>query len=572
MVVVPSRARAPVFLLACLLSASALAAQPGTVTLPGDRDLQRERQQRLLDEQQKRLQELQQLPGNAAQPAQPAVDPDAPCMTIQRVELLGATLLSATQQARLVEPWQGRCLSANDLNELLKAVTQIYLDAGYVTTRAYLPQQDLNDGTLQVQVVEGRIEGLFSPEGHPSARELAMTFPGEIGKVLNLRELEQMIDQLGRLPSRAAQLELVPGEQVGGSRVQVKGTPSKPWRVSLARHNDGQLSTGEQQMGAGLDWDSPLGLADQLSLRLGHDVVSDSFRHSHNESLYYSLPYGWWTFSYSYSQSYYRTQNQANGFAFMLDGDSKTHQLSAERLLHRDNVSKTSLSLGASHLRTRNYLEEALIDVSSQRLSEAQLGLNHGRRIGTAFINVDAGWQRGVGWFDAQESGNPRGGQPVARYNKYTLTLSYLQPFSLWGESFSFDSLASGQRSEDVLFSPQRLSVGGQSSVRGFKEQSLSGDSGAYWRNQLRWRRPVTWAPLQPVFSELSLGFAYDVGVIHGGRYNPDQRGRLTGNAIELSARGQHVAASVSFARSLERPDAIERQEHPLYFRLDLFF
>lgn len=75
-----------------------------------------------------------------------------------------------------------------------------------------------------------------------------------------------------------------------------------------------------------------------------------------------------------------------------------------------------------------------MIDVSSQRLSEAQLGFNHGRRIGSAFA--------------AQRSGDPHGGEPVAHYNKYSLTRSYLQPFPLWGESLSFDSLLSGQKSE----------------------------------------------------------------------------------------------------------------------------
>ena len=114
------------------------------------------------------------------------------------------------------------------------------------------------------------------------------------------------------------------------------------------------------------------------------------------------------------------------------------------------------------------------------------------------------------------------------------------------------------------------ISIGGLSSVRGFKEQSLSGDSGGYWRNQLRWTRPVTWAPLQPYLQQYGVAFAYDLGVIHGDRYNPELKGRLSGNAFEFSARGQHLAASLTLARSLERPAVIENREHPLYFRVDL--
>ncbi|MCY1343287.1 hemolysin secretion/activation protein ShlB/FhaC/HecB [compost metagenome] len=554
-----------------LVSPSFAQTAPGSVLLPGDRELIRERQQRLLDEQRQRLDELQQLPGRAA-PAEPAdAAGDEPCFAIRRIRLTGAELIPEWRRRGLLAPFENQCLGSSRLNELLKVITRYYLDRGYVTSRAYLPQQDLSDGELEVLVLAGRLAGLDG-SALASERELAMTFPGRVGERLNLRELEQMVDQLGRLPSRQAQIELLPGQIAGGSRVQVKGQDARPWRVNLSRDNSGEDSTGEQQWGAALSWDSPLGLADQLSLRGGGDTLSDHWRHSANQGLFYSLPRGWWTFSYAYNQSYYRTRGEANGFPFGMDGESKTHQLRAERVLHRDAVSKTAASLGLAHLRTRNYLEDSLIDVSSQRLSEGQLGVNHGRRIGSAFVNLDLGWQRGLGALDAQSNGDPHGAQPVARYNKYTLTLSYLQPFTLGGESFSFDSLAYGQRSEDVLFSPQRISLGGLSSVRGFKEQSLSGDSGGYWRNQLRWRRPVEWQALRPFVHEYSLAFAYDLGVIEGGEHNPALHGRLSGNAIELTAQGRHLAASVTFARSLERPDAIARQEHPVYFSLNLTF
>ncbi|NWL76732.1 ShlB family hemolysin secretion/activation protein [Pseudomonas taiwanensis] len=412
---------------------------------PGDRDLIRERQERLLQEQQKRLEELQQLPGRSFESAPEQIVGEGHCFEIRQIDIQGATLLTQGKRDELLAPFIGHCLGVPQLNELLKLITGHYLDRGYVTTRAYLPQQDLSTGTLQIIVIEGKLEGLNSSE-LASDRELAMAFPGRTGEVLNLRELEQLVDQLNRLPSRQAQLELVPSDQVGGSRMHLKGSRDKAWRASATRNNDGDISTGEQQMGLGLDWDSPFGLADQLSLRANSDAVTDQWRHSDNQSLYYSLPWGWWTFSYSYSQSYYRTRNDNAGFDFALDGDSKTHQLRAERVLHRDNVSKTAFNLGLSHLRTRNYIDNALVDVSSTRLTEAQLGFNHGRRIGPAFVNLDAGWQQGTGALDAQGAGQPHGSEPVARYNKYSLTLSYLQPFQLWGENLSFDSLASPVR------------------------------------------------------------------------------------------------------------------------------
>ncbi|MFK0089670.1 ShlB/FhaC/HecB family hemolysin secretion/activation protein [Pseudomonas sp. NPDC090755] len=539
---------------------------------PGDQDLIRERQDRLLEEQRRRLKELKELPGQEVAPVLPGTQADSRCFPIQQIEIQGATALSETTRRELTRPYVDQCLGVSQLNDLLKVITNLYLDQGLATSRAYLPQQELSDGRLTVLVVEGHLERIQAAPGSGlSERELAMSFPGRQGALLNLREVEQLIDQLNRLPSNQAQMELIPGQAAGGSDVLVKNTAQKPWRASLSRSNDGQQSTGEQQWGATLDWDSPLGLGDQLLLRGGEDALSDHQRASHNAFLNYSVPWGWWTFTYSYSQSDYRSRAEANGFAFKQTGDSQNHLLRAERVLHRDALSKTSLNAGLAYLRSNNFIEDSKLAVSSNRLSEAQFGLNHGRRIGSAFINLDLGLQNGIGAFDAQDDGHPDPGEPNARFRKYTATLSYLQPFTLADESFSFSSLATGQRSEDTLFSPQRISLGGLSSVRGYKEQSLSGDSGVYWRNDLRWSRPLTWGWLQPVLAEYGGSLGYDQGVIRHDRYNGDQHGRMSSHSLEVFARGTHLATSVTFAHSLERPAALTERETPIYFSLALF-
>ncbi|QHD07056.1 ShlB/FhaC/HecB family hemolysin secretion/activation protein [Pseudomonas sp. R76] len=554
--------------LAGLAVAMTLQAAPN----PGDTDLIRDRQDRLLEEQRRRLDGLKDLPGSATPATAPNAAADNRCFPIKTVQLTGADALGANERTQILAPYTGQCLGVAQLNALLKTITERYIDKGLVTSRAYLPQQDLSSGNLNVQVVEGRLEGLKGAEGSGfSERQLAQVFPGKPGDVLNLREIEQMVDQLNRLPSNQAQMELAPGKAVGGSDVLVKNSAQKPWRAGVSYGNDGQRSTGRQQAGTSFDWDNPLGLSDQLSLRAGHDVVSDTRKNSRNAMLNYNLPFGWWNLNYSYSESEYRSQAQANGFSFKQSGDSQNHQLRLERVIYRDALSKTSLSTGVSYLSTHNYIEDSKLALSSNRISEAQFGINHGRRIGGAFLNIDLGMQDGIGAFDAQSNRDVKAGQPDARYRKYTATLSYLQPFKLWDESFSFTSLMTGQHSEDVLFSPQRTSLGGQSSIRGYQDQSLTGDSGGYWRNDLRWTRPVTWSWMHTVFAEYGSSLGYDQGVISHGRYNPDQHGRMTSDALELFARGPNVAATVTFAHSLERPDAITEREAPIYFRLDFF-
>ncbi|MFL1480201.1 ShlB/FhaC/HecB family hemolysin secretion/activation protein [Pseudomonas grimontii] len=558
-------------LLLSYLSANSALAAP----TPGDQDLIRDRQNRLLEEQRRRLEELQDLPGKSNQPQAPAQPADTRCFPIQDIELKGADSLSAADRNRLLKPYIGQCLGVTQLNELLKVITDDYIAKGRVTSRAYLPQQDLSSGHLQVLVVEGKLEGIKGAQGSTvTDRELAMAFPGKVGEALNLREVEQLVDQLSRLPSKQAQMELTPGTQIGGSEVLVKNQPQKPWRASLSRNNDGQKSTGEQQWGAGLEWDSPLGLADQLILRGGHDAISDHQKTSKNSMLYYNVPWGWWNFSYTYSESEYRAPGDLDGYKYKQTGDSQNHQLRAERVVHRDDVSKTSVNVGLTHLRTNNYFNDERLDVSSNRLSEFQVGINHGRRIGSAFVNLDVGMQNGTGAFDAQKDDQERirgNLTPTPRYRKYTATVSYLQPFTLWGESLSFSSLATGQRSEDVLYPAQRMSLGGSYSVRGFKDQQLTGDSGGYWRNEVRWARPVTLDWIRPAFAEYGASVGYDQGVIRNDRYNDDQHGRVSSNSLELFARGKNVSTSVTFAHSLERPGVMTEREAPIYFRLDFY-
>jgi hemolysin activation/secretion protein len=552
---------------------------PAPAQTPGERDLIRERQQRLLDQQRRRLDELQQLPQqtpaapvppDTAQPARPP-SPDGGCLPVRRIRLQGATLIPEARQRQILAPFEGRCLDPERINQLLKQLTQYYLDRGDITTRAYLPEQHLAEGELTVQIIEGRLDGFERGPHAPGEREIAMTFPGKIGQRLQLRELEQMLDQLARLPSRQTRLDILPGQTPGGSRVALESEAIKPWRIQLRHDNNGDKSTGERQWTLGLAWDSPLGLADQLSLSGGREADTRRWPRANHQHIAYELPWGWWNLRYHYGQNYYQSRAQASGLSFETHGQSRTHQLTVERLLHRDGRGKTGVSLGLMRQHTRNDFEDIRLDISSQRLSEFQIGLTHGRRLGNGFLNLELGWQRGIGALDAQSRGHPHGAQPDARYDKSTLILSVLRPFTVGGQDFSMESVASGQHSRDALYSPQRVSLGGAASVRGFKEHTLTGNSGGYWRNQLRWRRTVGWQPLKAFVSDYSVALAWDIGAIARNSRRDEAPGRMSGNAIELTAQGPWLSASLTFARALEHPSEIER-ERPVYFNIGLTY
>jgi len=116
-------------LLTCCFSAFLHGADP--ILSPGDTDLIRDRQERLLQDQQKRLDELQQLPNTSAA-AKPELIDETRCFEVQEINLQGATHISASTQNKLLKPFIGQCLGASGIDALLKTITAHYLNQGYV--------------------------------------------------------------------------------------------------------------------------------------------------------------------------------------------------------------------------------------------------------------------------------------------------------------------------------------------------------------------------------------------------------------------------------------------------------
>ncbi|AGE25733.1 hemolysin secretion/activation protein, ShlB family [Pseudomonas poae RE*1-1-14] len=104
---------------------------------PGVTDLIRDRQDRLLEEQQRRLEDLKDLPGKSAASGTPTTPVDSRCFPIKTIELTGADALSEGERAELIKPYIGQCLGVPQLNAVLKVITDRYLAKGLVTSRAY---------------------------------------------------------------------------------------------------------------------------------------------------------------------------------------------------------------------------------------------------------------------------------------------------------------------------------------------------------------------------------------------------------------------------------------------------
>src|ERR1051325_10368462 len=133
----------------------------------------------------------------------------------------------------------------------------------------------------------------------------ASAFPGVAGGILNLRDLEQGIDQVNRLQSNAAKIDIQPGTEPGASDVVVRNEIRKRWLASVGVDNSGVPATGDAIYSASLGADHLLGLNDFFNLSYRHSGDIGPPASSDNVSFFGSAPYGYWTFSLAASEFHY---------------------------------------------------------------------------------------------------------------------------------------------------------------------------------------------------------------------------------------------------------------------------
>ncbi|ELI1809569.1 ShlB/FhaC/HecB family hemolysin secretion/activation protein [Vibrio fluvialis] len=524
-------------------------------------ELQQQQAERLkqIEQSQQQLQNLTPLP--QISDASPLTE-DGQCFDINKIVFQGNEVISSEILHQKVTHYEGQCLGLSSINRILHDISNFYIQKGYFTSRALLIPQDLSQGTLVIQILEGKLENILlnhQPHWFGSA------FPYAQNRILNLRDIEQGLDQINRLARYNATIELLPGTQPGYTILNIK-TVDQGWLSgSLGFNNGGQKNTGETQISANASLDDILGLLDNWSLSGSKSSEFSTCYDSQNVRLAVSIPNGYRTFSYSYSYSDYLNTVSSNNFSFESTGNTSTHDAALDWMLFRDDKQKISTKAALKYRRDKNYIDDAFLSSSSRNLAAISLSLDYSTKLGQGFLTVSPRYVRGISLFNSESGKGRYSYLPSAEFDKGELTLSYRR--GLFLPNLSFSSTFFSQWTNDTLYGSQRLSIGGDYSVRGFKNQSLSGDSGYYWRNDMTYFwGSVPW--LGAIYSVLAL----DTGAIHPDQYDPYEKGHLTGTSLALSSGNQHYASSVSVGLPIDAPHWLNPDSYVLNYLISVYF
>lgn len=419
---------------------------------------------------------------------------ETPCFPIHRIRLDGEDArrfrwaLDAADPAN--DPATGSCLGTGGINTVMRRVQNAMVARGYVTTRVLAAPQDLNDGTLVLTVVPGRIRAVRYAEGADSRAALGNAVPGARGDLLNLRDIEQGLENLQRVPTVTADLQFVPAEgddaQAGQSDLVVERRQRTILRTHLSLDDAGSKATGKLQAGATMSLDNALGLNDLFYVNLGRSVFNGGGKDASSWTAHFDMPYGRWLLGVTASAYDYR-QAVAGAFeTYVYSGNSANRELRVSRLLFRNASSRTGLYGRGWWRESDNFIDDTEVLVQRRRTAGWEAGLTHRHFIGAAVLDASVAYRRGTGAFSALPAPEEAFGEGASRVELVSADGRINLPFQLGAQRLRYSGAWRGQWSRKPLVPQDRFAIGGRYTVRGFDgEVSLSGERGWLLRNDL---------------------------------------------------------------------------------------
>lgn len=417
---------------------------------------------------------------------------ETPCFSIRHIVLQGDS--AAQFEWALVaanppdDPAIGRCLGVNGINLVMKRVQNALIAEGFVTTRVLAEAQDLNTGTLALTLMPGRIRAIQFAPGSGSHACMWNAMPARAGDLLNLRDLEQGLENFKRLPSADADMQIAPGAQPGESDIVVRWRQARLWRLNLAVDDSGSKATGKYLGGVTLAVDHLLQLNDLFYLSANHDLNDGSAgnRGTHGYTAHYSVPYGYWLLGLTASEYTYHQTVAGINQAYVYSGESQTGEIKLSRLIYRDAVRKTAVSLRGWTRASKNFIDDTEIAIQRRRTAGWEAGLGYREFIGAATLDMNVAYRRGTGAMDALAAPEEAAGDGTSRLKLISADAQLALPFTLGGQALRYSGNWRAQWNRTPLTPQDRFAIGGRYSVRGFDgETLLSAERGWLIRNEL---------------------------------------------------------------------------------------
>lgn len=448
--------------------------------------------------------------------------------------------------------------------------------------------------------------------------------------------------------------------------------------LNLGINNSGNKNTGENVLNFSISQDNLISINDNIYISYtdssffnGNNRISNHsdpanrhpFRNSldlfnndnkklrYSKSLYSSLsfPIGYWTINSNINYSTYKTTNTGQNTTFHTTGETLTQSYSLDRVIYRRQLYKLNIGTTLEVRDTESYIRDLKSDTGSKKTSNISLYLNNTIFTKYGTIIIKPSYQRGLSWFGSKMDEGVYGDEKFEK-NEPRLQYDLIKLYAYYNTKINVplftktqvknpDGTAAkdengkairvrnklpiiytltmdSQYSFNTLYGKDQFSVGGEYTVRGFRESSIGGDNGFYFRNDLKVNlfhllpdfitgsgnyrfnskdntklsaankfmnhNTIFLAreSLNSILSKTYLSIFYDYGYVRN-KYNSSlleeynaRSGYLSGLGVGLSYNGNYLNWSLTYSKAIHSPnylqtrDGIKKENHSFYWRV----
>ncbi|MEH2123790.1 ShlB/FhaC/HecB family hemolysin secretion/activation protein [Nostoc sp.] len=518
-------------------------------------------------------------PSELLQPEQPQPLPDEPLLersqifTVKQFEVIGSTVFSRKKLTEVLAPFTNKPITFAQLLEARSKITELYIQEGYVTSGAYIPEQTFaNNGVVQIQVIEGKLEDIqitgtkrLNPNYIRSRIALGASTPLNQKRLLESLQLLQLNPLIENLSA-----ELSAGSRTGANLLAIKITEADSSNIQAVLDNGRSPSIGSFRRQLQANEANLLGFGDSISLTYSNTDGSNTIDTS------YSLPLnprnGSLTFSYGTTSAdvIERPFNRLN-----IESASQYYELTFRQPLVQ--TPNQEFALGITAFRRESDISSSLLEENEVPLSELSPGADKEGRTRVSALRFFQEWTSrnsqeviaarsefslGIGAFNATINDT----EPDSRFFAW-------RGQAQWVRLLAPDTLllirGNVQLASTELLASEQFGLGGINSVRGYRQDLLLTDNGAL--ASVEFRLPIARVPQwNGVLQVTTFG---DVGTAWNNSSSRDENNTNTLVSVGLGLRwlqGNNFTAGVEWGIPLVSVDTQTQsntwQEKGLYF------
>ncbi|BAU14630.1 polypeptide-transport-associated domain-containing protein [Leptolyngbya sp. NIES-3755] len=418
---------------------------------------------------------------------------------VRKVEVIGNTVLKPADLQKITQSIEGQSVTLDQLRSVADSMTQLYLNRGYITSRAVLADQSMIDGVVQIRAIEGSIERI-EIEGLQRLRESYIRDRIQLGTSTPLNK-DRLEDQLRLLKAdplfESVEASLKAGNGVGQSVLTLRVREAKQLSGFVGADNLSPPSVGSERIGTVLSYRNLTGLGDEISASYYRSVQGGSNSFDFN----YRFPINSMNGAVQLRVSPSRSEIIQSDFAaFGIRSETDLYELSYRQPLIRTPREEFALSIAFALQNGQTFLFQdtpfpfgigADLD-GNTRTRILKFGQDYVRRDSQGAWVARSQFSFGLNLFNATTNDSPI---PDGRFFSW---FGQLQRVQRLGADHLLIVQADLQLTPDSLFPSQQFVIGGGQSLRGYRQNARSGDNGFRFsiEDRITVQRTPTGAPV----------------------------------------------------------------------------